>query len=90
MLVELTRNSEGQAIGWTMKAETPEEIWTVNNIRNLEFGGADDEVIRYNGRKDSDDRNNNAGTLMWLQKGEQLKNEINHRKEIEEYEKSLD
>lgn len=68
MLVEILRNEDDHAIGWTLKGENPEEISKLGIIRDLTFWGYDENSIQYNGRKESDDQNNNPGILSWKQK----------------------
>lgn len=73
MIVELEKNAERQTIGWSMKGDTPDEILKLNAIRNLNFFG---DKISYNGRRDSDDQNNNAGTLSWTTVQSQIRKKM--------------
>ena len=68
MLVEILYSPDGKAIGWSMKGDSPEEIKKLGTIRDLQFWGFDDTAIDYAGRKNSDDENNDPGTLMWRQR----------------------
>lgn len=64
MNVQLIKK-EGKVIGWTITAETQEEKYTVNAIRNMEFFGLDDTKIVYGGRVGGDEHD--AGTLMYVE-----------------------
>jgi hypothetical protein len=66
MKVELIYNENNKAIGWSIDASTEDEKSIVNTIRNLQFFGLDDTVIRYNGREGGDEKY--AGKLKWCQK----------------------
>ena len=66
MKVEIIRNENQEAIGWSIEATTEDEKSIVNTIRNLSFFGFDDTAIRYNGREGGDDYY--AGKLKWCQK----------------------
>lgn len=61
-------NNNKQPIGWTIEGETEKEKKKVNIIRDLQFWGIDDTVIKYNGRETIDNEENNAGRLSWKQK----------------------
>jgi len=65
MLVEIIRNEYNHPIGWSITGDTPEDISTVNTMRNLQFFGIEETSIRYAGREGGDDEN--AGTLKWKQ-----------------------
>ena len=62
---------DGSPIGWSIKGETEEEKNKINTIRNLQFFGMDDTKIVYDGRTESDDKNNDVGRLHYIQKGHQ-------------------
>ena len=66
MKVDLITNKDNKAIGWTIDAETNEEKYIVNAIRNLQFFGLDDTAIVYNGREGGNEEY--AGKLKWCQK----------------------
>jgi hypothetical protein len=68
MNVQLIKDENGRAIGWSMQGENPEEISKLAIIRDLQFFGFDESAIKYDGRKDSDDKNNNPGILSWKQR----------------------
>ena len=68
MEVEIIKNNQGQAIGWTMKGESKEEISKLAIIRDLQFFGFEDTAIKYDGRKGGNDAIGNPGTLSWMQK----------------------
>ena len=68
MIVELLRDEDNTVIGWTMTGESEEEIDKVRYIRDLSFWGFDETAIEYSGRKNSDDKNRNPGTLSWKQR----------------------
>lgn len=68
MNVKIIKNDQGFAIGWSMEGENAEEIAKLATIRDLQFFGFDDTAIKYNGRKKSDDENNNPGILSWIQR----------------------
>lgn len=68
MKIIIKKDEQGKSIGWEITAETPEEILTVNTIRNLQFFGYGDTAIRYNGRTGGSKDNSDAGTLHWIQK----------------------
>jgi hypothetical protein len=68
MIVELLRNEDNKVIGWQMTGESPEEINKLKYIRDLSFWGSGDTAIDYNGRRESDDANNNPGILSWKQR----------------------
>ncbi len=70
MKVEIVRNEKNQPVGWEMKGENEEEIKKLSIIRDLQFWGVEETVITYEGRRESDDKNNNPGILTWKQKGE--------------------
>jgi len=67
MKVEILRDENNRAIGWTITGETPEEKLTVNTIRNLQFWGSGDTSIEYAGREGGSKDNSDAGTLKWKQ-----------------------
>lgn len=71
MLVEIITDEAGQPIGWSMQGEDKQEISKLGLIRDLQFFGLGDTVIRYNGRRESDDANGNPGILSWVQIGKQ-------------------
>lgn len=68
MIVNIIKDEHGKAVGWEMSGENPEEIKKLGTIRDLQFWGYDENVIQYNGRRESDDKNNNPGILSWKQK----------------------
>ena len=68
MKVEIIKNDNGYAIGWTMQGESKEEISKLGTIRDLQFFGFDDTAIKYNGRKESNDAERSPGILSWIQK----------------------
>lgn len=68
MIIEIIRDENNIPIGWSMQGENKEEISKLGIIRDLQFWGFDDRAIEYNGRKKSDDKNNNPGILSWIQK----------------------
>lgn len=68
MIVEIITDENGQPIGWSMQGENKEEISKLAIIRDLQFFGFDETNIKYNGRKESDDKNGNPGILSWKQK----------------------
>ena len=68
MNVEIIKDSDGNAIGWSMQGENRLEINKLGAIRDLQFFGYDETVIKYNGRKEGDDENNDPGILSWKQK----------------------
>lgn len=68
MLVEIIKDENGHAIGWSMKGDTPEEIRKVEIIRDLQFWGFDATGITYAGREDGDDATGYVGTLSWKQR----------------------
>jgi hypothetical protein len=77
MKVEIVLDENNRACGWEMSGENEEEIKKLGIIRDLQFWGTGDNVITYNGRRQSDDKNNNPGILSWVQKRIQ-----NKRKEL--------
>ena len=66
MKVEITRDENHKAIGWSIEGETEEEKYIVNTIRNLQYGGFNDTAIRYDGREGGCSKY--AGKLKWCQK----------------------
>ena len=68
MNVQIIRDENGKAVGWSMQGENPQEIDKLGTIRDLQFWGFDDTAIEYNGRRESDDKNNNPGILSWVQR----------------------
>lgn len=66
MTVELIKDENGYAIGWTMEGETPQEIKKLGTIREMQFFGFDDTAIVYSGRTKGSDKN--AGVLSWKQR----------------------
>ena len=68
MIVELLKNEDDIVIGWAMTGESEAEINKLRYIRDLSFWGFDGTAIDYNGRMDSDEENNNPGTLSWKQR----------------------
>lgn len=68
MKVEIIKDDQGFAIGWSMQGENEQEISKLATIRDLQFFGFDDTAIKYNGRKESDDAKGNPGILSWIQK----------------------
>lgn len=68
MIIEIIRDENNRPIGWSMQGENKEEISKLGIIRDLQFWGFNDRAITYNGRKESDDKNNNPGILSWIQK----------------------
>lgn len=71
MKVEIIKNDQGFAIGWSMQGENEQEINKLATIRDLQFFGFDDTAIKYAGRKESDDKNGNPGILSWKQRRSQ-------------------
>jgi hypothetical protein len=67
MFVTILYNDKNQPIGWEMSGENPAEIKKLGAIRDLTFWGYKDTAIKYDGRKNSDDANNNPGVLTWKQ-----------------------
>ena len=72
MKINIKKDANGQPIGWDITADKnkPEEINTINTMRNLQFFGLDDTAIKYNGRTEGNDTTY-AGTLHWIQKKHQ-------------------
>ena len=72
MKVELLKDENGKAIGWSMQGENPQEIEKLGIIRDLQFFGFDDTAIRYDGRKTDhltkEEMINNPGILSWKQR----------------------
>jgi hypothetical protein len=68
MNVEIIKNDQGFAVGWSMQGESEEEISKLATIRDLQFFGFDDTAIKYNGRKESNDAEGNPGILSWIQR----------------------
>jgi len=68
MNVEIIKNDQGFAVGWSMQGENDEEINKLATIRDLQFFGFDDTAIKYNGRKESNDAEGNPGILSWIQR----------------------
>lgn len=68
MKIVILYNDKSQPIGWEMSGENSEEISKLGIIRDLQFWGYNETDIKYNGRKESDDVNNNPGKLSWVQK----------------------
>jgi hypothetical protein len=68
MTVELIKDENGYAIGWTMEGETPQEIKKLGTIRDMQFFGFDDTAIVYAGRSKGSDKDRNAGVLSWKQR----------------------
>jgi hypothetical protein len=69
MKVEIIKDDQGWAVGWSMQGENKEEIAKLATIRDLQFFGFDETGIDYAGRKESDDINGNPGILSWAQRG---------------------
>ena len=67
MIVELIKNEKGHVIGYEMKGENPQEIEKLCYIRDMHFAS----TVKYNGRRDSDDKNRNPGILSWVDKTRQ-------------------
>ena len=65
MKIELTK-VDGKVVGYTIEGETHEEKLTVNAIRNMQFFGFGDTVVKYNGREGGDQ--DYAGKLKFIQK----------------------
>ena len=68
MKVEIIKNDNNESIGWTMEGENEKEISKLGIIRDLQFFGFEQTSIKYNGRKNSNDKENNPGILSWIQK----------------------
>jgi hypothetical protein len=68
MLVEIIKDENNQPIGWSLQGENREELDKLIDIRNLQFFGFDERVIRYAGRKGGNDENYDPGILSWKQK----------------------
>jgi hypothetical protein len=72
MNVQLIKDENGLAIGWSMQGENPEEISKLAIIRDLQFFGFDESAIRYNGRKTDhltkEEKETNPGILSWKQR----------------------
>mgnify|MGYP003136208320 FL=1 len=49
MKIKLIKN-ETETIGWYLYAETMDEAYKINSVRNMIFFGYDDQVVKYNGR----------------------------------------
>jgi hypothetical protein len=77
MKIKLIKNKT-ETIGWYLYAETMDEAYKINAIRNMIFFGYDDQVVKYNGRlshesigdPDIDSElilkdNDMAGALFW-------------------------
>lgn len=71
MKLELIRNETNKVVGWTLEGDSPEEIKKLAHVRDMQFWGYGDTKIEYNGRTNSDDKNNNPGILSWIQAKEQ-------------------
>ena len=65
MKVEIIKDDQGFAVGWTMQGENDEEINKLATIRDLQFFGFDDTAIKYNGRTGT---NNSVDSLKFRQK----------------------
>jgi hypothetical protein len=70
MEVEIIRNKEGKAVGWSIDSKDISEKNTLAIIRDLQFFGMDDTKVVYNGRYKSDDKNGYPGRLEWIQSKE--------------------
>jgi hypothetical protein len=72
MKVELLKDENGKAIGWSMQGENPQEIEKLGIIRDLQFFGFDESAIRYDGRETAhltkEEKINNPGVLSWKQR----------------------
>ena len=66
MNVQIIKDENNKAIGWSIEGETEQEKLTVNAIRNLQFFGYKETAIEYAGREGGDI--NYAGKLSWKQK----------------------
>ena len=62
MEIKLIKKEDGRVIGYEMKGENPEEMEKLCHIRDMNYAG----LIKYNGRRDSDDKNMNPGILSWI------------------------
>lgn len=69
MNIEIVRDENNKPIGWEMSGENKEELNKLCIIRDLQFWGYGVTSIKYAGRTESDDANNNPGKLTWRQKG---------------------
>jgi hypothetical protein len=58
MKIQLNKNEKGQTIGWSIIAESKEDKLTLGSMRNLEFFGSGDDVIKYDGMKSDPEDNN--------------------------------
>lgn len=68
MNITIIYDPNNNPIGWEMSGENQEEIKKLAIIRDLQFFGYDSTAIKYNGRKQSDDKNGNPGILSWIQR----------------------
>lgn len=49
MKIEITKDAQGQSIGWDIIPETKEDDVTIATMRDLQFFGFEDTAIRYDG-----------------------------------------
>ena len=51
MKVILNKSKQNKTIGWSLVAENIDDKLTLGSIRNIEFWGSGDDVIKYDGIK---------------------------------------
>ena len=71
----MIKNDAGQAIGWTITAETKEENVVVGTIRDLQFFGMDETAIKYDGRRETPEGNLILG---WKQARYKKENDVDY------------
>lgn len=69
MNIEIVRDENNKPIGWEMSGENREELDKLCIIRDLQFFGFEETSIKYAGRRESNDSDDNPGKLTWRQKG---------------------
>ena len=65
MKIILIKNTEGKTCGWNLQAESVDDRLILGTIRNFNFFGTDNQVIKYDGIKTWPEDDDYVDTVMY-------------------------